>query len=186
MGRPSAIVSSPTAEAYVLYEKYQDAALGALWRFYPQYANDEDFQQIARIGLWRACCEYDPTRGAFLTIAYKAVWSEIGHHFRIKGAQRRLPDELLVELDAPRGHTGRRTINDESHVTLLDLLPDKSNLEWVDLQGFLNALDDQHLEIVQLRLEGYTLQEIGQRFGVTRERIRQKLAEIRPLFARYV
>lgn len=186
MGRKSKpFVECPPPEAYVLYEKYQDAAKAALWKFFPQYADDEDMQQIARIGLWRACCTYDPERGSFLTLAYLTVKSEVLHHFHIKSAKSKIPDYALVELDAPLGHRAART-HDPEQITLLDLIPNMHNRDWVDLEGYLNRLDDIHRETVLMRMQGYTLDEIGKVYGVSRERVRQRIAETRHLFAWYV
>lgn len=41
------------------------------------------------------------------------------------------------------------------------------------IQKVLEFLTPREGRILKMRLEGYTLQEIGQEFGVTRERVRQ-------------
>lgn len=41
-----------------------------------------------------------------------------------------------------------------------------------------NLLTPRQREVLSMRLEGYTLQEIGQKFGITRERVRQILKRI--------
>ena len=176
---------APTAEAYVLYEQYEKAALAALWKYFPKLAGDEDFQQLARIGLWNACLRFDPERGAFLTIAYRAIWSEIQHHFRIQGAKSRVPKEVLVELDAPMGHRSQ-TRHENDYCTLHDVLPDRKNGQWVDFEGFWNQLNDVQRQIVGMRMEGYTMNEIGLVLGVTLQRVQQRLTEARRVFERYV
>jgi hypothetical protein len=71
----------------------------------------------------------------------------------------------------------------EVHLGLFDPLVDVgSNISYDDLATFkkikrlVEALLDKypkHAEILQLHYEGFTLQEIGDQFGITRERIRQ-------------
>jgi RNA polymerase primary sigma factor len=86
-----------------------------------------------------------------------------------------------ASLDAPVGDDGDSTtfgemVGDERTVNPLDSL--KDNSEKSDLHRMIEQLDDREAEILRHRfgLDGYdelTLEEVGQRFNVTRERIRQ-------------
>ena len=87
-----------------------------------------------------------------------------------------------VSLDQPTGQ-------EEDSTTLVDILPDDSNNpeeaaaadEWRNfarerVEEFAATLKDKELEIFNSRLltdEPATLQEIGERFGISRERVRQ-------------
>jgi len=86
-----------------------------------------------------------------------------------------------VSLDQPAGH--------DQDATLVDVLPDDSHnpeeaaaaVEWRNfarerVEEFASTLRDKELEIFNSRLltdEPATLQEIGERFGISRERVRQ-------------
>ena len=86
-----------------------------------------------------------------------------------------------ASLDAPIGDDGDSTtfgeiVGDENAVTPLDSLKDRS--EKSDLYAMVNELEPREAEILRHRfgLDGYdelTLEEVGQKFNVTRERIRQ-------------
>ncbi len=86
-----------------------------------------------------------------------------------------------ASLDAPVGDAGDSTtfgemVGDERTVNPLDSL--KENSEKSDLHRMIEQLDDREAEILRHRfgLDGYdelTLEEVGQKFNVTRERIRQ-------------
>jgi len=86
-----------------------------------------------------------------------------------------------ASLDAPVGDAGDSTtfgemVGDERTVNPLDSLRDNS--EKSDLHQMIEQLDDREAEILRHRfgLDGYdelTLEEVGQKFNVTRERIRQ-------------
>ncbi len=67
-------------------------------------------------------------------------------------------------------------IGDERAVNPLDLLADK-NIH-AELDGLLDVLDERERQIIDKRFglngrKALTLEEVGQEFGVTRERIRQ-------------
>lgn len=86
-----------------------------------------------------------------------------------------------ASLDAPIGDDGDSTtfgemVGDDKTVDPLEALRDNS--EKSDLYAMIDELDDREAEILRHRfgLDGYdelTLEEVGQRFNVTRERIRQ-------------
>src|SRR5690606_15002467 len=109
-------------------------------------------------------------------------------------------DELAAELDISPDkvrealqHTGRHLsmdapFNDEDDNSLLDVLPDEADIppdEYlldeslkIDIERALSTLHPREAEITRLyfgigREHPLTLEEIGQRFNLTRERVRQ-------------
>ncbi len=107
-----------------------------------------------------------------------------------------LAEELEIDVQKVREalqHTSRHLsmdapFNDEDENSLLDVLPneegqdpDESMLDEsikIDLERALSTLADREAEITRLyfgigREHPLTLEEIGQRFGLTRERVRQ-------------
>jgi RNA polymerase primary sigma factor len=85
-----------------------------------------------------------------------------------------------ASLDAPVGEDGDGSfgelIGDESAVNPLDSLHDRSVRR--TLLRLIDSLDPREAEIIRLRfgLNGdkpLTLEEVGERFGITRERVRQ-------------
>ena len=109
-------------------------------------------------------------------------------------------EELAAELDVDvekirerLRHTGRHLsmdapFNDEDDNSLLDVLPDEDDTApdellldeslKIDIERALSQLHEREAEITRLyfgigREHPLTLEEIGQRFGLTRERVRQ-------------
>ena len=83
-------------------------------------------------------------------------------------------------LDAPIGEDGDTTfgelVGDENEATPFETFQDKSMSN--DIRDVIAQLEDREAEIIQLRfgLNGdhpLTLEEVGERFDVTRERVRQ-------------
>jgi RNA polymerase primary sigma factor len=79
-------------------------------------------------------------------------------------------------------------VGDEENSALVDFIPDESVASPVEeanrellreqMQDILASLSDRERAVLALRFgledgESHTLEEVGQRFGVTRERIRQ-------------
>jgi RNA polymerase sigma factor (sigma-70 family) len=134
----------------------------------------EDVMQAGYIGLMRAVKLFDPTRGfAFSTYLGSCVASAICAAFQ-KGEYRlragltmvQLPDEYL--LDDPHQPEPWQTIEDEPAAWLAQLL------------AFAPTV--RHQELLRLRFglgggEGMTLLAIGEKWGVSQERIRQLEAE---------
>jgi RNA polymerase primary sigma factor len=86
-----------------------------------------------------------------------------------------------ASLDAPVGESGDSTtfgemVGDENAINPLDSLNNRSQSS--DLHDMINSLEPREAEILKHRfgLDNYdelTLEEVGQRYNVTRERIRQ-------------
>lgn len=85
-----------------------------------------------------------------------------------------------ASLDAPVGEDGDTTfgelVGDEKGTTPYENLQEKSMSD--DIKSVIGRLEDREAEIIQLRfgLDGnppLTLEEVGERFDVTRERVRQ-------------
>ena len=85
-----------------------------------------------------------------------------------------------ASLDAPIGEDGETTfgelVHNEDESTPRDSLEEKSINQ--DITSVIGQLEDREAEIIQLRfgLDGnrpLTLEEVGERFDVTRERVRQ-------------
>jgi RNA polymerase sigma-32 factor len=116
---------------------------------------------------------------------FKAQPLLLAHRMGVKESEVREMQERMgqseVSLDQPTGST------DDSR--LLDVIPDTgndpeaetANREWRDfahdkIEQFAATLEGKELEIFKARLlaeDPATLQEIGARFGISRERVRQ-------------
>ena len=58
-----------------LYEENQSLVWFTLKKYFPSLKVDEDVLQVCRIGLWQACAEYYPEKGAkFSTFAVKGIF----------------------------------------------------------------------------------------------------------------
>jgi RNA polymerase sigma-32 factor len=102
-----------------------------------------------------------------------------------------------ISLDQPAGGEGN-----EDGAPLLEAIPDSSwdpeetisRSEWRDfakekVEQFANTLKDKELEIFRVRLlsdEPPTLQEVGAKFGISRERVRQIESRLKRRFKEFL
>ena len=66
-----------------LYEENQSLVWFTLKKYFPSLKVDEDILQVCRIGLWQACAEYYPEKGAkFSTFAVKGIFMAVRRYIR--------------------------------------------------------------------------------------------------------
>lgn len=66
-----------------LYEENQSLVWFTLKKYFPSLKVDEDVLQVCRIGLWQACAEYYPEKGAkFSTFAVKGIFMAVRRYIR--------------------------------------------------------------------------------------------------------
>lgn len=163
-----------------LYSAHERLVWYVLNRFYPTFLGDEDLAQEARIGLWKACLAYDPERGAFSTLAVRSIRNEVRCYFR--NQQRHdIPPDKLLSMEVPVKYAGA-----DIPVRLKDILAGEPDIQWSDLSGLLDKLDDTNREILRLRLRGASLQEISTQVGISRQAICKRLEKIEDMARRYL
>ena len=85
-------------EAEKLFSENSNLIYAALSKFLPEEAKDEDMQQIASIGLWKACLAYNEGAGAkFITFAYRCMRNEIYVELRRRKRREINPPSLSLE-----------------------------------------------------------------------------------------
>lgn len=144
-----------TTEAERLFEDNQKLAMYFLWKHFPAFGNDEDMQQEALLGLWKACITYDPSKAEFSTWAGYAVRSQIGTTLR------RINKQLdAVSLEA--------TIEGTDGLKLEDIVEEvvpSICVGYIDLKDFLKTLSGKELTIVQYRIQGFSQDQVSQIVG---------------------
>lgn len=137
------------------------------------YRTFEEALSDAYMGLLRACEMFDPDKGKISTYAY--VW------MRQSLQRSREEQELLYYPEGKRSSDRKRIICnlDENCQFIVDGVDSHQEKEAEEIelrkavQQALRKIPKRQAMIIQLRLEGFRLQEIGEQLSLTRERIRQ-------------
>lgn len=122
---------------------------------YPMSLHNEDIQQEARIGLWRACQTFDEESGTkFSTYAGMCIDNAI------KWAFRKIHHQVpTVSLDA--------VIEDQSNhdMTLKGILIGDFDIDWCNYEAFVECLTPKERQVCELKLLGYSQTRIGEIMG---------------------
>lgn len=165
-------------DAERLYRENEKLVHGALHRYFPTLAFDEDIQQIARIGLWKACLNYDADRSRFSTAAYKFIANEVRMELRRKSRKLEVLTVSLNELLPDSNGTAMDCAE------FLDVMSSTDDIDWCDFEAFWTSLTQRQRIIVTNRMAGRTGRAIAHDLGVCptvvireKQKIRQKADE---------
>ena len=133
----------------------------AALRPYNSMLDVDERKECGMLALWEAMKNHDPTKGQkFTTTLYKYVrW-----HAQ-RAIQRKHQEKLKADNFCPA--------NPETFYV-------GDFIEKVELEDLMNKLEERDRTILRQKyIEGYTLQEIGEFHGFTREAARQNLKKAR-------
>lgn len=160
-----------------LYLDNEKLAYWVLAKFYPAFQTDEDYQQAAKIGLWKACLGYkEDAQIKFSSYASRCIFNEICNYFRDSGQASR-DGVLSISLDAK--------INDDD-TTLANLIPGDKDVLFIDFNGFWESLTSREKKIVTMLIQGLTNREIGNNMGVSNQRISEIRLKAKQKFLNYI
>ena len=151
-----------------LYDRYKPLVRARARTFFLVGADNEDLVQEGMLGLYKAVCEYDPTKNAaFRSFAELCITRQI--LTAIKGATRKKhqPLNTYVSLNQPvyePGSTDRTLMDVLSGMGVSDpeeMLIGRENMEAMarDIEEKLSSLEKQ---VLGLYLKGLSYQQIGQ------------------------
>ncbi len=140
------------------------------FRNHPRFINQEDMMQEVLCHLWERWRKdelTDKTESYILTSC----------RFHLQNYLRKVQEKITpVSLHAPVDSRG---------TTLEELIPDRSFwLEQIDDKVLIeqirgDGLTKREKEVFELRLQGYTVRQIGERLGISHPRVIKLLSNIR-------
>lgn len=176
-----------------LFDKYHNLPYWYLYNLLPTKANDEDYQQVAFIGLWRACLGYDDTRDAsFTTYSIRCIRNELCRYHHYLHRDKREGDLYSLSLDM-RYSDNSNLGDDEGSGSLMESLEDPDSLRDIDrifdrdfleyLRGKVRITDTQR-RMIDLIVEGKSPGEVVKELGITRQRVHQIKRDLKEKFSR--
>ena len=135
---------------------------------YPGFHDvDEDGEQCALIGLWKACENYDETKGCKLSAyATPFIIKEVSKYYKAENKHKAMSiDAELADTDGGR---------------LLDCLKAKDNTEFsATTKAALDRLKPREKEIAIMKGGGMSDREIAEIYGISKQRVYQIVRIIR-------
>ena len=156
-----------------LYFENEALVYHVLHKKFPMSRFDDDFQQIARLGLWKACLRYDETKGKFSTYAVPAIENEIKMELR---KMSRKPIE--TSLDA--------LITDTSGLTISEICMGEQDVGFIDTIWVDKELTDRQKRILSLLYDGMVQADIAREIGISQTMISREVTKIRNIAQKYI
>ena len=148
-------------DAEQLYRENEKLVHGALQRYFPTLAFDEDIQQIARIGLWKACLSYQEDRARFSTAAYKFIANEVRMELRKRCRKGKNSTISLNSVLQGLGTDGMDELD------IMGVVAGSNDIDWCDAAAFWESLTERQRFIVKARLAGSVDTAIAEELGVS-------------------
>lgn len=167
----------PLDQYHVLVKDNHNLIYGFLYLYNLEVDDNYD---LAAIGLCKAAQSYDPDHGvSFGTYAYKCMKREFQHeHEKVTTNKRKHETDLSLE-----------TLQRERDDSFLPENYQKDEIRKLQsqifVQEFIASLKEQEADIVSMRLQGFTLKEIGEKYHISRQRIEQRVAQIRDKYTKF-
>ena len=136
-------------------------------KYYPTFINDEDIVQCGMVGLCQAAEYYDEKQGKFSTLASKLILNNVSNEIR-----SRMKHANVKSLDY-------QIRTKDGHCTVADTIVGDEDVDYFDLDFFNDTLTEREKKIVDLRLDGYTQQEIGHDIHVSQETVSGTLKKLK-------
>lgn len=158
-----------------LYFKNEALVYHVLHKKFPMSCFDDDFQQIARLGLWKACLRYDETKGKFSTYAVPCIANQIKMELR-KMSKR--PQEVSLEAMIS-------TSNDDSNLSISGTLIGESDVEFADTTWTHHLTERQKL-ILDLLCDGMVQADIAKEIRMSQTMVSREVTKIRKIAEKYM
>lgn len=124
----------------------------------------DDLEQVARIALWRASQRYDPSRGAFSTLAVVYITTAAKDFLREN--RRKYGGHPILSLSKVVWE------GDKQDVEFGDTLPGNTfDSTGIEFRAFLRSLHRKHSRILELRAQGLTQAEVSQVTGISQPHV---------------
>ena len=167
--------SSMTPEE--LYFENEALVYHVLHKKFPMSRFDDDFQQIARLGLWKACLRYDETKGKFSTYAVPAIENEIKMELRKKS---RKPIEISLD------DLIRDTSDDTDGLTIFGICMGDQDVGFVDTIWADKELTERQKRILNLLYKGMVQDDVAREIGISQTMVSREVAKIRNVAQKYI
>jgi RNA polymerase sporulation-specific sigma factor len=163
-----------------LFEKKDKLVYDFLHRKFGTLAFDEDIQQIARLGLWKACLAFDADRGMqFSTLAYRCMQNEVLQHFR-REKKNVVPSCSIYD---PFG-------DPEDGIQLIEALTsvDRADdcIPTMAYEKALASISDRDKRIVKLCIKGFSQKKVAQEVGISQSVVSRIIKHFQQKFMQYM
>jgi RNA polymerase sporulation-specific sigma factor len=129
-----------------------------LHKYYPYSIADEDLIQAGMVGLCVAAERYNEELGKFSVYAVKGIRNYMNLELKNR---KKFANQISLSTEVKLGE------GEDGAITLEDILPGDEGIDFLDSDTYLSELTEVEKRVVEMRLLGYTRQDIGAELGVS-------------------
>ena len=164
-------------DAEKLFSENRNLIYAALSRYVPQMAFDEDMQQIAGIGLWKACLAFDEGTGAkFATFAYRCIRNEV--YVELRGRKRREPETPPLSL--------HQRVSEDCPLTWAEVVAGSADVGWTDIKGLYDTLSERQQFILRERIRGTKVKDCAAALHISVETYHREWRKIQKKWSKFI
>lgn len=162
-----------------LVEQNHNLIYSAMRKFGVRNEKFDDYYDVAAIGLCKAAIYYDESKNTTLsTLVYSCVQNELYKQFRSeKSASNQFNKHVLSYNILCNTDTNFKSTMED--VLLVDKNFEKNLITMLLFKDRMDTLKNKDKQMIDLRMSGYTYDEIAKRFGVTRQAVQQKMNRLK-------
>lgn len=151
-----------------LFEEHQKLVPYTINRYFKKHIFNEDVCSAGNLGLWKACLNFKPEKGAFSTIAVRYIQGYIQHElFDHKSVFTKLTLDYSYLLPYHEPHYNK--IESKMFV-----------------EHFLSTLEPAESELCKILIKDPNKNEAGRKLGVSHTTIDNRLRTIQCKYKRYM
>lgn len=134
---------------------------------------------------------YDPSKGKLEPYVYRAIEYRIKDFISEKNALKRNPHDVegnisqVLSLDSPMGEDNTSTVGDflcskSDDFDIIEAIENKNGVVWSEnAEKYLNSLTKTQRDILMMRMNGKTVEEIRERLGLSKKNFEKQLATLK-------
>ena len=130
--------------------------------------DNEDLMAEATLGMCKATIRFDKSRSKFSTYGTYGAFYGVSYYVKRQNKHRR----LLLNCDAPADcgiEAAPDPANDDEAMAEASIRSERLDM----IRQAMRDLSPREIDILESRLNGQTLDAVGRRLGITKERVRQ-------------
>lgn len=162
-------------EATGLFEKNVELAYWILNKYFPKFSKDEDMIQVVLLGFYKACLNYEESRGTLSALATESIKNEILMEIRRRNRMEKLS---VVSLEGYIPNTDNR-FKFEDAIPVPGEGHEETILNDISFQSFFNTLCDRDQEILLLRMKGVKQDDVADQVGLSQSYCSRLITKIK-------
>lgn len=163
-----------TEEQRKLAEKNHNLIYGYLNK---RGLEDDEYYDVAAIGLCKAAMSHDSSKGEFSTLAYKCMDNEVKIYWTYLNRKKFIPENLIISYDVPAIEDGNESCIDR-------LVAGRYNMSNIIIENitqshFISLLNDKEKNIIKGFKCGLNQTQIAKKLNLKQQMVSYHVKKIR-------